>query len=88
MTRTPIRIVAAALVVAAALSGAALGASGRAPAASGNTLESFGSTTPAVSRAVYKAPPLYRERTVRTAYHLQRVACASGESSTACFVAR
>jgi hypothetical protein len=85
----PIRIAATTFVLAAALSGVAFGAPGRPSTTQAATLGTFGSTAPIASHVVYVAPPLYRERTVRTSYRLHRVTCASAAmgSSALCYVA-
>jgi len=84
-----IRMTAAALLVAAALSGAAFSAPGRASGTHGSTLDSFGGSTP-VAAVSPRVVPLYRERTLPTRYTLQRVPCASAAlgDSSACFAAR
>jgi hypothetical protein len=81
---------AAALLVAAALSGAAFSAPGRASGTQGSTLDSFGGTTPVATGVAPRVVPLYRERTLPTRYTLQRVPCASAAlgDSSACFAAR
>jgi hypothetical protein len=85
----PLRISAATFVIASALSGVAFGASGRGSAPTAGELDSFGTTAPVASHVVYVAPPLYRERTVRTSYRLHRVTCASAAmgSSALCYAA-
>jgi hypothetical protein len=85
----PIRNAATTFVIAAALSGVAFGAPDRTSAAQAGTLDTFGSAAPVASHVVYVAPPLYRERTVRTSFRLHRVTCASAAlgSSALCYVA-
>ena len=74
----------AGVAVAAALAGAAFGASGRVAAPADTS--GFGSTVP--SRTMRVSGPLYVERSSPARGLLARVPCAPGGGSAECYAAR